>query len=279
MASTPYPDLVDYHVHHERCGHAVEPMERYVQSALAKGLGEMGLSDHLYCYWPAPLVQPGDVGMPEERYDEYVTEARALQRAYPQIRLRLAMEVDYIAGYEEQLAKILGQYEWDYLLGSVHFLGDWNFDHARYIDEYDRRDIDEVYLQFWDLLGQAAETGLFDVMTHIDLPKKFGFRPKSDLRSAKQRMVERLARAGVAVEVNTSGLRKPAREIYPALDLLTICREAGVPATLSSDSHHPDEVGCDFDKALEHLERAGYHEYSAFEGRRREMRPLPRMRA
>src|SRR4051812_29915733 len=119
MPAVDYSRLVDYHVHHERCGHAVQPMEAYVQAALRLGLGEMGLSDHLFCYWPAPKVQPGDVGMPEDLFDGYVAEARSLQRAYPQIRLKLALEVDYIPGYEQRLASILKRYEWDYLLGSV----------------------------------------------------------------------------------------------------------------------------------------------------------------
>jgi histidinol-phosphatase (PHP family) len=112
-------------------------------------------------------------------------------------------------------------------------------------------------------------------MTHPDLPKKFGHRPRGDLADAQKRLAERLARADVAIEVNTSGLRKPVREIYPSLELLTMFQQAGVPATLSSDSHRPQDVGADYDRALEHLRRAGYREYVAFCGRRRERRPLP----
>jgi histidinol-phosphatase (PHP family) len=267
--------LVDYHVHHERCGHAVATMEAYVRAALERGLGEMGFSDHLYLYWvPADRRDP-ELGMREEQLDDYVAEAHALQQAYPGIRLRLGLEVDYIPGWEPQLGTILARHSWDYLLGSVHFLGDWGFDQERYLDGYARRDVDEVYRTYYELVGAAAETGLFDVMTHLDLPKKFGHRPRGDLRLEHERLVGRLARAGVTVEVNTAGLRKPVGELYPALDLLTLCHEAGVPATLSSDSHRPADVAAGFDLALEHLARAGYREYAAFEGRRREMRPLP----
>jgi histidinol-phosphatase (PHP family) len=271
----PYADLVDYHVHHERCGHAVDNMEAYVRAALARGLGEMGFSDHLWEYWvPRERRDPG-LGMREEELDVYVAEAHALQQAYPQIRLRLAMEVDYIPGHEDEAARILARHDWDYLLGSVHFIGDWGFDQERQVGEYGRRDVDAVYTQYYELVGQAAETGLFDVMTHLDLPKKFGHRPRGDLAAVEQRLVQQLAKAGVAVEVNTSGLRKPVSEIYPALELLARCREAGVPVTLSSDSHGPADVGADYDRALEHLARAGYSEYVAFEGRRRQTRPLP----
>ena len=275
MATVDYARLVDYHVHHERCGHAVDSMEAYVRAALERGLGEMGFSDHLFVYWLPPERRDPELGMCEEQLDEYVAEAHALQRAYPQIRLRLALEVDYIPGQERRLAEILARHQWDYLLGSVHFLGDWGFDDERYLDEYARRDVNAVYLQFFDLLGQAAESGLFDVMTHPDLPKKFGHRPRGDLGDAQRRLAERLARADVAIEVNTSGLRKPVGEIYPSLELLTLFRQAGVPATLSSDSHRPQDVGADYDRALEHLRRAGYREYVAFQGRRRERRPLP----
>ena len=277
LAAVEYAQLVDYHVHHERCGHAVERMEAYVRAALSLGLGEMGLSDHLFVYWLPPERRDPELGMREEELDAYVAEARALQRAYPQIRLRLAMEVDYFPGREEDAARILARHNWDYLLGSVHFLGEWGFDDGRYLDEYARRDVNAVYEEYYDLVGRAAETGLFDVITHLDLPKKFGHRPTRDLRAAEQRAIERIARAGVALEVNTAGLRKPVGELYPSADLLRRCREAGVAATLSSDAHRPEEVGADFDKALAHLAGAGYTDYVAFEGRRRERRPLPRI--
>lgn len=275
LATVDFGHLVDYHVHHERCGHAVGPMEAYVRAALARGLGEMGFSDHLYMYWLPPDRRDPQLGMREEQLDEYVAEARALQRAYPQIRLRLALEVDYIPGRESDLREILARHDWDYLLGSVHFLGDWGFDQERYQDGYAQRDVDEIYCEYYDLVGRAAESGLFDIMTHLDLPKKFGHRPTRDLGDVHRALVRRLAEAGVAVEVNTSGLRKPVGEIYPALDLLTLCAEAGVPATLSSDSHRPEDIGADFDRALQHLARAGYREYVAFSARRRERRPLP----
>jgi histidinol-phosphatase (PHP family) len=266
---------VDYHVHHERCGHAVDSMEAYVQAALRLGLGEMGLSDHLYLYW-LPLDQRDPtLGMREEQLDEYVAEVRRLQRDYPQIRLRLALEVDYIPGCERELAAILDQHQWDYLLGSVHFLDDWGFDQERYQDEFSRRDINEVYRQYYELVGRAAESGLFDVITHLDLPKKFGHRPTVDLTEIHHDVARRLARAGVAVEVNSAGLRKPVRELYPSLELLSICRQAGVPATLSSDAHRPEEVGQDFDRSLQHLRQAGYTEYVAYQDRRRESRLLP----
>ncbi len=275
VAAVDYARLVDYHMHHERCGHAVAPMEAYVRAALRIGLGEMGFSDHLFQYWLPPDQRDPELGMREEELDAYVAEARALQRQYPQLRLRLALEVDYIPGREAELARILARYPWDYLLGSVHFLGNWGFDDARYLAEYARRDINAIYEEYYDLVGRAAETGLFDVMAHLDLPKKFGHRPTRDLSGIQRAVVRRLARAGVAVEVNTAGLRKPVGELYPALDLLTLCREAGVPATLSSDAHRPEEVGADFDRALEHLARAGYREYAAFTQRRLERRPLP----
>ena len=276
LVEVDYARLVDYHVHHERCGHAMEPMAAYVRAALARGLGEMGFSDHLWQYWLPPERRDPELGMREEQLAEYVAEARALRRAHPEIRLRLALEVDYIPAQERALEPLLARHAWDYLLGSVHFLGEWGFDQERQLDEYARRDVDAVYLEFFDLVGQAAESGLFDVMTHVDLPKKFGHRPRGDLGPAQRRLAERLARAGVAIEVNTSGLRKPVGEIYPSLGLLTLLCEAGVPATLSSDAHRPEDVGADFDRALEHLRQAGYREYAAFEGRRRALRPLPR---
>src|SRR5438046_5812200 len=225
LAPIDYARLVDYHVHHDRCGHAVERMEAYVQAALELGLGEMGLSDHLYVYWLPRERRDPEIGMPEELYPEYVAEAQHLIRAYDgRVRLRLSSETDYIRGAERELGRILERYDFDYVLGSVHFIGDWNFDNENFVAEFDRRDVNEVYATYYDLVGAAAESGLFDVITHLDLPKKFGHRPTVDMTATHQRVVERLAKAGVAIEVNSSGLRKPVGEIYPALDLLTLCR-------------------------------------------------------
>lgn len=268
--------LVDYHVHTARCGHAVGAMERYVEHAIASGLRELGFSDHLFLYWLPHAERDPELGMAEWELDSYVQDVeRCRERYRSDITIRLSTEADYIPGYAQQLEAILRRYDWDFLLGSVHFVDGWGMDDARYLDGYDRWDVDALYARYFDLVAQSAETGFFDTIGHADLVKKFGHRPRAEQAEAYATLAARFARAGVCVEVNTAGLRKPVAEVYPHPDLLRACREAGVPTTFASDAHAPGDVAADFATAVTLMRQAGYTEYVTFAGRQRTLHPLP----
>jgi histidinol-phosphatase (PHP family) len=267
-------DLVDYHIHTARCGHAIGEMAAYVEQAIRAGLPEMGFSDHIFMYWLPVDQRDPELAMAEDAFDSYVEDVQRLRRAYPDITIRLAVEADYIVDHEGILAGILDRYPWDYVLGSVHFIGDWGMDDGRYLARYDDWDIDELYEHYFSLVLRAAESGHFDTMAHLDLVKKFGHRARKALADLYARVARRLAAAGVAIEVNTAGLRKPVNELYPHLDLLTACRKAGVPATLGSDAHAPEEVAADFPLGIEHLRAAGYERILAYRGRKRDWKSI-----
>ncbi|HYY89158.1 MAG TPA: histidinol-phosphatase HisJ family protein [Chloroflexota bacterium] len=269
------PPLVDYHVHTARCGHALGSMEQYVEHAIASGLREVGFSDHLYLYWVEPDERDPELGMAEWELDFYVEDVeRCRQRYGRDITIRLSTEADFVPGFERDLEGILRRYDWDYVIGSVHFIDGWGFDDSRKLAGYAEWDIDALYARYFELVGQSAETGLFDTIGHADLVKKFGYRARSDQSQAYAQLAQRFARGGVCVEVNTSGLRKPVCEVYPHLDLLQACRAAGVPTTFASDAHAPHEVGADIAAACDLLRAAGYDRYIAFAGRAREERLL-----
>ena len=266
--------LVDYHVHTARCGHAAGAMERYVEHAIATGLAEIGFSDHLFMYWLPGDRRDPELGMAEWEHDFYIADVERCRARYgADITIRLATEADYIPGHEARLETILRRYDWDYVIGSVHFLDDWGFDDSRYIDGYDGADIDALYARYFDVVGASAESGLFDTIGHSDLIKKFGYRPTVDQAPAYARLAARLARSGVCVEVNTAGLRKPVGEVYPHPDLLRAYHAAGVQPTLGSDAHAPTEVAADLESASRLLRAVGYETFTAFDGRtRREIR-------
>ena len=250
-------------------------MAAYVEQAARAGLPEMGFSDHIFMYWlPRDQRDPG-LAMLEEQFDGYVEEVDRLRQAHPEIAIRLSVEADFIDGHQATLAGILDRYPWDYVLGGVHFIGNWGLDDARYVAGYDDWDVDELYERYFDLLCRGAESGHFDTIAHLDLVKKFGHRPRRDPRDLYARVACRLAATGVAVEVNTAGLRKPVGELYPHADLLVACREAGVPATLGSDAHAPEEVGADYPLAVAHLRAAGYDRILTYQQRRRDWKALP----
>jgi histidinol-phosphatase (PHP family) len=277
VSAEPGSALHDYHIHTARCGHAVGRMEEYVAHARRQGLPEIGFSDHLYLYWLPLGGRDPELAMGEHELDEYVGDVLRLRRDNPDLTIRLAIEADYILGHEAELRDILTRYPWDYVLGSVHFIDAWGFDDERYLPTFEQWDLDELYGRYFDLVLRAAETGLFDSMSHPDLVKKFGHRPSSGFNLAH--LYERIAacfkRAGVCVEVNTAGLRKPCAEIYPTLELLRACKRAGVPTTLGSDAHQPDQVGLAFDQGIAHLRNAGYDSITAFAARDRSRRWLP----
>ncbi|HEX9015103.1 MAG TPA: histidinol-phosphatase HisJ family protein, partial [Chloroflexota bacterium] len=260
--------LVDYHSHTTRCGHATGTMEQFVERAIQGGLAEFGFSDHVPLYFLPVDRRDPSLAMREEELPEYVESVLRLRDRYSgQIAVRLGLEADYFPGREEELRRLLEPYPWDYVYGSVHFLGDWGFDDPRHLDRYGDWDIDELYRFYFDHVISAARTGLFDVMGHLDLVKKFGHRAKGNVGPLYAGVAEVLKQSGVAVEVSTAGLRKPVHEIYPGPDLLAECARQGVPATMSSDAHSPSEVGYELGKAVDALRAAGYSSFVRFERR------------
>jgi histidinol-phosphatase (PHP family) len=267
--------LVDYHTHTARCGHAQGSMEQYVEHAIEAGLDELGFSDHLYLYWLPAEARDPELAMADWELDQYVADVERCRTRYgSDIRLRLATEADYVPGHERELTSILRRYDWDYVIGSVHFVDGWGLDDSRQLAGYDRWDIDALYLRYFDLVAQAGETRLFQTLGHVDLVKKFGHRPRRPLTDAYQLLACRMARAEVCVEVNTAGLRKPCAELYPRAELLAACRAAGVPATFASDAHAPEEVAADIDRAVSALRAAGYTEFVRFAAGVPELAPL-----
>lgn len=258
------PIISDYHMHTPLCGHAVGEPYEYVEHAIKMGLDEMGFSDH------APFIKgplPG-ITMNRDELPLYLKMIQDVRDRYKNdIAIKIALEADYIPGWEDQTSKMIYEYPYDYIIGSVHFIGEWAFDDPAVRATWDQADVNRVYRSYYKLLQESAKSGLFDVIGHCDLVKKFGHRPTVDLTEEIRQTAEVFKKSGVAIEINTSGLRKPVREMYPALANLKIYREAGVPLTFGSDSHQPEDVGRDFDKALLLAQEAGYTEYVTFKDR------------
>ena len=255
---------VDYHMHTPLCGHATGEPEEYVEQALRVGLSEIGFSDH------APLVSHEDARytMNASQLPVYHSMIERVQKKYKNFSVKLGLEADFIPGFEKKTRAILDGYAYDFVIGSIHFIDRWAFDDPDEKIRWKDKDIDTVYRDYYKLLRRSAESGLFDIMGHVDLVKKFGHRATSDMSFEVEQTAETFKKSGVAIEINTSGLRKPANEIYPSLSALKIYRRAGVPITFSSDSHEPKDVGRDYDKAAALAKEAGYKEYLVFRRRK-----------
>jgi histidinol-phosphatase (PHP family) len=259
------PVLADYHMHTPRCGHAVGAPREYVQQSIRAGLREICFTDH------QPLLRGRDPGltMAVEELPDYIAEVMALRDEFRgRIVIKLGLEADYFPDLVGETGALLGSQDWDLVLGSVHFQDGWGFDDPRKLAEWEGRDVDAVYRRYFEDLRAAAHTGLFDVMAHPDLVKKFGHRAAYVLQGEYAKTAEAFAVAKVAVEVNTAGLRKPVTEIYPHAELLRACARFGVPATVGADAHDPGEVGQDFEKARTLLKQCGYTHTVVYEKRK-----------
>jgi histidinol-phosphatase (PHP family) len=184
--------------------------------------------------------------------------------------------VDFIPGCEDWIRDLAARYPWDYFIGSVHYIsGDWAIDNPQAISKWNDREPFEIWSAYFERLTRAAESGLFDIIGHADLCKKFAIYPKQDCTPLFRRFLETAARKDVAIEVNTAGLRKACKEIYPSLPFLKLARQAGVAITFGSDAHAAGEVGMNFAEAIQLAQDAGYTEHCRFTQRQRQVVALP----
>jgi histidinol-phosphatase (PHP family) len=269
--------LTDYHVHLRPDVFDASPeryfteenVGRYLDAARQAGIAELGVAEHVYRFAEALEISrhPFWVAQATDDLAEYCEFVRSTP-------LRLGIEADYVAGAEDRIGNLLDRHQFDFVVGSVHMLGDRFVDHADYDVWEGEADPDRVWTSYFEHLAEAARCGLFDVLAHPDLVKMWGPErpwPERDPRSHFEPALEAISEAGVAVELSTAGLRKPVGDFYPSKALCEMCVEAGVPFALSSDAHAPDQIGYAYDRAVKLLAELGVSEICAFAGRERRM--------
>ena len=251
-------------------------MESYVQQAIASGITYFGFSDHS----PWMLHARGErYAMHPEELPQYVEEVKALQKRFNRegtsstrpFSISLGMEMDFIPSRLDIAQKAIRAYDWDYLLGSVHNIG---FEKLQRAEMYEFWDIDDVCELYFTQLGMMIDARFCDIVSHIDLPKKMGQRPTRGMLHYIEPLIPRLLEAKMAVEINTSGIDNPAGECMPGYDVAGALNEAGVPLTLGSDSHAPDQVGRYLPQAIEELKKVGVRALVRFEHRKPLMVPM-----
>ena len=257
----------DYHTHTPLCRHATgEPTELAAQ-AVRLGLKEIGFSDHA----PMPRDDFDNWRMRGADLDHYVAGVEQARRDHPNLVIKLALEVDYLPGYEGWIQDLASRHPWDYFIGSVHYISDaWAIDNPAEIARWKDREPIEVWTAYFERLTLAAESGLFDIIGHADLCKKFSYYPKQDCTHLFTHFLQAAKRRGLAVELNTAGLRKECGEIYPSPRIVHLAAQLGVPITFGSDAHAPTEVGLNFAEAVQLARSAGYTHCCRFNRRERE---------
>jgi histidinol-phosphatase (PHP family) len=274
--------LTDYHLHlrPDEAGTSferyftAENVERYLDAAAAAGIEELGVSEHVYRFrqaldlWQHPLW----IENAQDDLDAYCEFVRGTP-------LRLGIECDYIPGAEERTAALLDARDFDYVVGSVHFIGEGDaaIDHKGFDVWEAAGDPDEVWRRYFAMLADAARSGLFDILAHPDLVKVWGRAtplPGRDPRTFYEPAVEAIAESGIAVEISTAGLRKPVGELYPSRQFAEMCVEAGAAFALSSDAHLPEQIGFEYGRAVQFMDELGIGELCVFEQRQRSLAPL-----
>jgi len=262
--------IVDYHMHlrapDESLDHTVEAVERFVEAAAERGIDEIGFSEHVYYFQQTRPLWSVSYHVERCKYDlepyvDAVVEAK--RRGYP---VKLGLEVDYEPDLEEQTAELLAPYPWDYLIGSIHFIDGHGIDGEPNLVE--AVGAEEAWSRYYELLGRASASGLFDTLAHPDLVKMYGPELEWDWDAVAGSL------DGSCLEVSSAGLHKPHGKLYPNPALLAAAHAEGVRITLASDAHVPQNVGRDLDRAIEHARTAGYETVTVFDQREARQEPL-----
>jgi histidinol-phosphatase (PHP family) len=273
--------LTDYHVHLRTDAidasvaeyHTEANVRRYRDAASSRGIAELGVAEHVYRFAQALELwrHPFWASYAHDDLDEYCAFVRE------HTDLRLGIECDYVPGAEESTQELLRARDFDFVVGSVHFITDGAVD----MDEYGvwgaGESAEAIWERYFHAIAGAARSGLFDVLAHPDLVKYWGSArpsPHGELDRYYEPAIDAIAESGIAVEVSTAGLRKPVGELYPATGFLRMCLDVGAPIALSSDAHTPADIGAGYEHALAVLQELGAHELCVFERRVRRIEPI-----
>lgn len=253
--------VVDLHNHTTLCNHATGDLDEYIRQAIAENTRFYGVSDH------APMAFDEAYRMKFSQMNEYeqmVLDAR--EKFASQIEILLGYEVDFLENFMDE--RVFSR-DVDYLIGSVHFLGGWGFDNPEFIGEYQNRDIDEIWREYFACIKRLAECGKFDIVGHLDLLKVFKFLPRTDVRILAKDALKAIKSANLCVEINAAGWRKAIGEQYPSRALLELIKELEIPITFGSDAHAPEQVGANSQKCENLARELGFSKLACFKNRDR----------
>ena len=251
--------MQDYHIHTYYCEHAEGKIEEYIERAIYLGLVDMAFSDHS----PLPYPKRKGIAMDISNLSEYKREIRFLQEKYKEkINIKLALEVDFPLWYPIDNLKTE---DFDFLIGSVHYIEKWGFDNPEEIENYKHWNVQVLNEKYYNTLLNMIKSGYFQVVGHLDLIKKFAIFPKIyPDNSLIKEIIFYIKKNKMAVELNTSGFRKPIKEAYPDNFWLEKLYNNDIPIVISSDAHSPDEVGYKIKWATSILKKIGYRKIAVF---------------
>ena len=255
----------DYHIHTFYSDGKAKP-EQYIEVAISAGFQEIGFSEHLNL-----VFENQEWSLSMLKVPDYISHIKALGKTEKRIKVRLGLEVDYFPGKEDLIYEFINKIDLDFVIGSVHYLGETTVDSSP--DYYIGKNIDDIYQSYFDIVNEAVASGLFDIIAHCDYVRIYNFKPVADPEPLYRKLAREMSRHDVAFEINTNGRNRPLGDFYPDRRFLGIFREENVPVCVNSDSHMPERLGQHFDEAYGLLGEAGYKEMAVFSKRERFMVP------
>jgi histidinol-phosphatase (PHP family) len=256
----------DYHIHTTYSDGKQDP-EACIAAAVKKGLREVGFSDHI-----TPLDEKQKWCMDYDMLPGYADHILRLKKQHHEIEIRLGIELDYVPNKEKITEKIIGEFPFDFIIGSVHYMGNETVDLGP--EFYIGKNISLIYENYFNMVCEAASTGFFDIIGHPDLVRIHRFMPDNDISHLYSMVASSFEIHDVAIELNTNGRNKPLHDFYPDRKYLPLFAGHGVPVCVNSDAHTPERIGQFFDEAYDLLKRCGYSEMAVFKNRERYMIPF-----
>lgn len=254
---------VDLHNHTILCNHAEGSIDEYVQKAIDEKIKYFGFADH------APMNFDTTYRMNFNQMQEYENSILDVREKYKkEISILLAYEVDFLSSYIDE--RVLNA-KVDYLIGSVHFIGEWGFDNPEFIGEYKHKDINKIWQEYFDAIKALAKSNLFEIVGHIDLIKVFNFLPTKEIKVLAKDAIKEIKKANMVVELNAAGYRKPIKQPYPGKEIMELLCEYDIPITFSSDAHKPEQIGYMKEEIKEYAKEYGYKKCAIFSKKEREM--------
>jgi len=276
--------LEDWHTHSALCHHAIGSIEDYIRKAIELELNTIGICDHFPFEFLKNIerIPYEDYAMTLDEIKDYLSLAESLKDKYKNvINVRIAFEVDFFENQEFALNIHLykNKNHLDYILGSIHILdfhdgrGAWGFDDSRFRIDYDYYGPDKVYMEYYKTVQKMINSNEFDfdIIAHFDLPKKFNDIPnnKEIIFNEVMKTLQLIKKRDVVMEINSSGLRKDAKDQYPSKEIIQKMYDLDISILLGSDAHDPNYIAWEFEKIINMLKKIGYNHLVHFKKRDR----------
>ncbi len=252
----------DYHNHpqgHRDLPYNQEVLDPWATYARAAGLKDVAITDH-------GRYHPGI------NLDEFFK----FRDKVKDVKFKIGIEIDNDPETSVQ------DYKWieknynklDFVLGSVHFIDDWPFDHPQHKDKYSEWDIDKLYERYFENIKKLINKGFLDGLAHLDLIKIFGHRPKKEITFFVSDVMQLIKEKGVTVEMSTAGWRKPVNELYPQHEIITMIKELNIPITTASDAHAAKDLGHSYNRLYNLLKEYGFNQVAVFDNHKMTLLPI-----